>query len=71
MQTRVFRQIHLTHPASADLGDDAVMRQGGVGWQFFIHHLSNSFRQTHSFQQILESRVVTESFKLNLPADFP
>src|SRR6188474_733903 len=31
----VLRQINLTHPARAKFGDDAVVRQSGVGWQFF------------------------------------
>src|SRR5882724_8093351 len=33
----VLSQIHLAHPARADLRDDAVMRQSGIGWQFSIH----------------------------------
>jgi len=30
-------QIHFTHSAFADLGDNAVMRQIGVSFEFVIH----------------------------------
>ena len=31
MEPRIFRQINLTHPAGADLGDDAVVSNDRVG----------------------------------------
>ncbi len=50
--------VHFAHTARADLQDDAILRERGVGFKFPVH--LNSFRQIHPFQQILEARVVAE-----------
>jgi hypothetical protein len=39
MESQILRQINFTHPALADLGNGAVMGQGCIGCQFFIHLL--------------------------------
>src|SRR5678816_2051444 len=37
MELQILRQINFAHPALADLGNRAVMRQGCIGCQFFVH----------------------------------
>ena len=37
VEPRILSQIDLAHAAGADLRDDPVMRQRGVGFEFFIH----------------------------------
>ena len=43
IEFRVLGQIHLAHPARADLRDDAVMRQFGIFSKFLVHLDSKSF----------------------------
>src|SRR5678815_408446 len=37
IEFRVLGEIDFTHAAGSDLGNDAVMRQGRIGGQFFIY----------------------------------
>ena len=59
IEFRVLGQIDLTHSARADLRDDAVVRQSGIGWQC-LTHLVQLRRKPSPIEQPLEARVIAQ-----------
>src|SRR6267378_1583720 len=49
---RVLGQINLAHPACADLGDDAVMRERGIGGKVFGHWVYELSRRNLGFERM-------------------
>src|SRR6476620_5223993 len=39
----VLGQIHFTHSSSADFGNDAVVRESGIGYEFLVHPIQSHF----------------------------
>lgn len=57
VQPSVERAIDLPHSARADLSDDAVMRQSGVGFEFSIHPHQN-YSSSFARQQLVNSSQI-------------